>query len=88
MKLGFGVAVAVAQSGSCSSALTPRLGTLICHGCGPKKTTTTTTTTPPPIITVMWLIAPLYPFPVSVAGELDTALDLSSFCGDTTEIYQ
>lgn len=25
---------------------------------------------------------------VSVAGELDTALDLSSFCGDTTEIYQ
>ena len=43
---------------------------------------------PPPIITVMWLIALLYLLPVSVAGELDTALDLSSFCGDTTEIYQ
>ena len=34
--LGFGIAVGVA--GSYSSDLTPRLGTFICHGCGPKKT--------------------------------------------------
>jgi len=38
MQLGSGVAVAVAQAGSCSSDLTPSLGTSICHGCGPKKT--------------------------------------------------
>ena len=25
------------QGGSCSSESTPNLGTLICHGCGPKK---------------------------------------------------
>lgn len=30
----------------------------------------------------MWLIAPLCLLPVSVVGELDTALDLSSFCGE------
>ena len=29
--------VAVAVAGSCSSNLTPSLGTSICHGCGPKK---------------------------------------------------
>ena len=33
-----GVAVAVAEAGSCSSDLTPRLGTSISHRCGPKKT--------------------------------------------------
>ena len=29
--------VAVALAGSCSSSLTPSLGTSICHRCGPKK---------------------------------------------------
>ena len=29
--------MAVAQAGSCSSDLTPSLGTSICHKCGPKK---------------------------------------------------
>ena len=32
-----GVAVAVTQAGSCSSDLTPSLGTSLCHGYGPKK---------------------------------------------------
>ena len=32
------VAVAVVQAGSCSSHLTPSLGTSICYGCSPKKT--------------------------------------------------
>ena len=31
------VAVAVAKAGSCSSILTPSLGTSMCCGCGPKK---------------------------------------------------
>ena len=31
------IAVAVGQAGSCSSDLTPSLGTSICHGCCPKK---------------------------------------------------
>ena len=35
--LGSGVAVAVAQVGSCSSALTPSLGTSVCSRCDPKK---------------------------------------------------
>ena len=34
---GVAVAVAVAVAGSCSSNLTPSLGTSICHGCSPKK---------------------------------------------------
>ena len=37
MWLGSGVAVAVVQASSCSSNLTPSLGTSICHGCSPKK---------------------------------------------------
>ena len=32
-----GSAVAVAQTSSCSCCSTPRLGTSICHTCGPKK---------------------------------------------------
>ena len=36
-QLGSDVAVAVVLAGSCSSNETPRLGTSICHGCGPKK---------------------------------------------------
>ena len=36
-RLGFFIAVAVAQAGSYSSYQTPRLGTSICCGCGPKK---------------------------------------------------
>ena len=35
--LGFRVAVAVVQAGSCSSDWTPNLGTSMCHGCGTKK---------------------------------------------------
>ena len=31
------ITVAVAWAGSCSSDLTPRLGTSTCHTCGPKK---------------------------------------------------
>ena len=31
------VAVAVVQADSCSSDLTPSLGTFICHRCGPKR---------------------------------------------------
>ena len=38
MWLGSGVAVAVVQAGSCSSDLTPSLGTSVCCGYGPKKT--------------------------------------------------
>ena len=38
MQLGSCVAVAVTQASSFSSNLTPRLGTSICHECGPKKT--------------------------------------------------
>ena len=41
MHLGSGVAVAVAVASSCSSDLTPSLGTPICHKCGPKKITNT-----------------------------------------------
>ena len=37
IQLGSCVAVAVAVTGSCSSDLTPFLGTPICHGCGLKK---------------------------------------------------
>ena len=37
MRLRSYVAVAVAQASSCSSDLTPSLGTYICCGCGPKK---------------------------------------------------
>ena len=37
-RLGSGIAAAVVQAGSCSSDLTPSLGTSICRGCGPKKT--------------------------------------------------
>ena len=37
-RLGSGVAVAVVSAGSCSSNSAPRLGTSICHRCGPKKT--------------------------------------------------
>ena len=37
MQLGSPVAVAVVQAGSCSSNLTPSLGTSICCRCGPKK---------------------------------------------------
>ena len=37
MRLGSCMTVAVAQSGSCSSDLTPSLGTSICLGWGPKK---------------------------------------------------
>ena len=36
-QLGSSIAVAVVQAGSCSSSLTPSLGTSICFGCGPKK---------------------------------------------------
>ena len=36
-RLGSSVAVAVAQADSCSSDLTPSLGTSICQRCGPKK---------------------------------------------------
>ena len=35
--LGSGVAVAVAQAGSCSSDLIPSLGTSLCWGFSPKK---------------------------------------------------
>ena len=34
---GSGLAVPVVWAGSCSSDLTPSLGTSICCGCGPKK---------------------------------------------------
>ena len=37
MQLGFGVAVAVVYTSSCSSDWTPSLGTSICFRCGPKK---------------------------------------------------
>ena len=37
MRLGSGVAVALALAGSYSSDLTPSLGISVCHGCGPKK---------------------------------------------------
>ena len=37
MRLGSHVAVPVVLAGSCSSNLTPSLGTSMCHGCGPKK---------------------------------------------------
>ena len=37
MQLGSCIAVAVVQAGSCSSDLTPSLGTSIGHGYGPKK---------------------------------------------------
>ena len=37
-RLRSGVAVAVVQASSCSSDLTPNLGTSICCGCSPKKT--------------------------------------------------
>ena len=37
MWLGSGIAVAVAQAGSCISNSVPRLGTSICCRCGPKK---------------------------------------------------
>ena len=37
MQLKSGVAVAVVQADSCSSDLTPSLGTSICCGCGTKK---------------------------------------------------
>ena len=32
-----GIAVAMVEAGSCSSNLTPSLGTFICHRGGPKK---------------------------------------------------
>ena len=35
--LGSHFAVAVVEAGSCSSILTPSLGTSICHTCSPKK---------------------------------------------------
>ena len=35
--LGSHIVVAVAQASSCSSDLTPSLGTSICHRCSPKK---------------------------------------------------
>ena len=35
--MGLGFDIAVIQAGSCSSDLTPSLGTFICHRCGPKK---------------------------------------------------
>ena len=35
--LGSSVVVAMMQAGSCSSDLTPKLETSICHGCCPKK---------------------------------------------------
>ena len=38
MQLGSGIAVAVVYSGSCSSDLTPILGTSICCRCSLKKT--------------------------------------------------
>ena len=38
MRLGSGVAVAVAVAGSYGFDSTPRLGTSICLGCSPKKT--------------------------------------------------
>ena len=41
IRLRSGVAMAMVYAGSCSSDLTPGLGTFICHGYGPKKTTTT-----------------------------------------------
>ena len=37
MSLGSAVVVAVVKAGSCSSDLTPSLGTSICHGYSPKK---------------------------------------------------
>ena len=37
MQLGSGTAVAVVLASSCSSDLTPRLGTSIFHECSPKK---------------------------------------------------
>ena len=37
MWLGSVMAVAGVEAGSCSSDSTPRLGTSICLGCGPKK---------------------------------------------------
>ena len=37
MQLGSAVALAMALASSCSSDLTPSLGTSICLGCGPKK---------------------------------------------------
>ena len=36
--LGSGVAVAVVLAGSCSSYLTPSVGTSICRRCSPKET--------------------------------------------------
>ena len=37
MRLRPCIAVAVVQAGSCSSDLTPSLGTSVCRGCGSKK---------------------------------------------------
>ena len=37
MWLGFGIAVAVARAGRCSSYSTPSLGTSTCRGCSPNK---------------------------------------------------
>ena len=37
IRLRSGIAVAVAQAGSCSSSSTPNLGTCTCPGCSPKR---------------------------------------------------
>ena len=37
MQIRSHMAVAVAMAGSCSSDLTPSLGTSVCHRCCPKK---------------------------------------------------
>ena len=37
-RLRSGIAVSVVSAGSCSSDLTPSLGTSMCCGCSPKKT--------------------------------------------------
>ena len=37
MQLRSHIAVAVAQTGSCSSNSTPSMETSVCHKCGPKK---------------------------------------------------
>ena len=37
MRLGSGIAVAVAEASSYNSNLTPSLGTSICHGSSPRK---------------------------------------------------
>ena len=72
--------VAVAWASSCSSDLTPSLGTSICHTCGPKKKQTKNfNVVSYKLVTLGKLLPPSEPQFIHLGGRLDLCAIICCF---------